>query len=119
MTGQLRQKIRFRTVTQSSDGQGGNYERWNDGSFIFAKVTRPTGIKSGSKQMLYNQMYEGEIYEVICRYDSVSDFEFGRSYILYDGKTLVIHETFRVQPPTTRRQQQDRYLGFICSVKNE
>ena len=114
MTGQLRQKITFRTLTATPDGQGGSYESWSTSKSMFAKVERA----SGKKAVLYNQMYEGEIYEVICRFDSVSSFDFGTSQITYDSKTLVIHETFQVKPEGTRRQQSDRYLGFICSVKN-
>ena len=118
MTGQLRQKVTFRTLTATPDGQGGSYESWADSKSVFAKVERVSTVSGGKKAVLYNQMYEGEIYEVICRYDSVSSFDFGTSQITYDSKTLVIHETFQVKPEGTRRQQSDRYLGFICSVKN-
>lgn len=115
MTGKLRQKVTPYSLTSNSDGQGGNYESWSAGTAVFANVER----QSGSKQLLYNQIYEGEIYEVVMRYDTGSSFDTDTTKFLYDGKDLIIHETFRVKPEGSRRQQQDRYIGFICSVKNE
>lgn len=114
MTGKLRQKVTVQSATQNSDGQGGSYEAWTTDKTVFAHVERTTG----AKQTSYNQIYEGEIYEVICRYDSVSDVKQGDNRFVYDGRNLTIHESSRVKPETTRRQQTDRYLKFICSVKN-
>jgi len=113
MTGELRQKITIQSFTQTSDGQGGFYENPSTVKTAFAKVER----MSGKRQVEYQQLYEGEIYEVTMRYNTASTIKQGDNRLIYEGKNLTIHEEAQVAT-TLRRKEGDRYIKFICSAKS-
>ena len=100
--GELREKVIIKSVTLTSDGQGGSTEALSAGTTVWAKVTPLTG----SRALEYEQVAgaQGSIITINFRDDITID---NTSILSWDSKTLTVHSA-----KTTEDRRQIEILAF-------
>ncbi|WP_165068279.1 phage head closure protein [Paludisphaera rhizosphaerae] len=83
--GQMRTKLRYQTVADSIDADGGKIETWSDAFAVWARV-RPV---KGDEVVRNDQVVAGIRYEIVCRYRDGID-PTGRFVVDISGRVLNI-----------------------------
>lgn len=106
--GDLKQRITFQQLTQTSDGQGGQIDTWIDYQTVWAKVEP---VKASERLFAKNLEYQRS-HKVTCRY--------------LEGITSDISHTFRFtfdnryfQVKGVRRDLEEKFWLFIDAEENQ